>query len=142
MSGLKSIGNGVSKVAQKTGKVGGQYKNKLAVTHGCYVSIIDGRTRQAKAIQQVQAELTAALGNDPSPQEILIIQRASVKALKCALIEAEMMRNNGDTSEGLTNLYLRFSRELRSDLLALGLKRRQTNVTDLQDYLKENYGGE
>ena len=139
MIGSQRARKQVSEMTRKTGKVGGQYKNKLAVTHGCYVSIIDGRTKQAKAIQQVQAELTGALGNDPSPQEILIIQRCSVKALKCALIEAEMMRNNGDTSEGLTNLYLRFSRELRSDLLALGLKRRQTNVTDLHEYLA---GGE
>ncbi len=127
----------MARQGRKSGRKGGQWKNKLAVKHGAYIKKWDGRTREAKAIHQIQAELVAALG-DVTPQEILIIQRASVKALRCALVEAEILQKNGDASEGLKNEYLSWSRELRRDLVALGLERRTKPVQGLQAYLQES----
>ena len=131
----------MSEMAQKTGKVGGQKGNQSAKKHGCYVQKWDRRTREARAIEHVQAELSTALG-DPTPQQILILQRASVKAVRCALFEAEILRTNGDTAQSLKDDYLRWARELRADLLALGLERRAKNVTDPATFYKERYGEE
>jgi len=140
MNGLKNTGSGESEMARKTGKKGAQFQNRLAVKHGGYIQKFDGRTREARAVEQIQAELVSSLGGaeNVSVQKILIIQRCSVKALKCALIESEILKSNGDTGEGLKENYLRWARELRCDLLALGLERQQKNVTDLKDYLEGN----
>lgn len=124
-------------MTRKTGKVGAQYKNQLARTHGAYVKKWDGRTREAKAIEQIQAELVSALGgaDNVSVQQLLLIQRASVKSLQCVKIESQLLKNNGQTAERLEQHYLRWCRELRSDLLALGLKRQARPVQGLQQYL-------
>ena len=82
----------------------------------------------------------AALGGDPSPQQVLILQRCSVKALRCAIAEREILKRDGDVSENVEKHYLRWARELREDLRLLGLERRARDSTDLKTYLKENYG--
>ena len=46
-----------------------------------------------------------------------------------------------DLQPGMQRLSV-FLAEQRRCVCALGLERRAKNVTDLQDYLKENYGGE
>ena len=127
----------MARQGRKTGRKGGQWNNKLAVKHGAYIKKWDGRTREAKAIHQIQAELVTALG-DVTPQETLIIQRASVKALRCALVEAQILQKNGDAPERLKDEYLRWSRELRRDLVVLGLERRAKPVQGLQAYLQES----
>ena len=97
-----------------------------------------GRTRQARALRQIEAELATSLGGEPSPQQVLIIQRASVKAIRCALAEVAILA--GTASDRLSEDWLRWSRELRADLLALGLERRTRTVTDLKSYVEEHYG--
>ncbi len=113
--------------------------NDNAVRHGGYRQLrqLDGRSREAKIIREIQAALVDALGGDPSPQQILIIQRACVKALRCAAMEHEILSRDGDVPDSLQHDYLRWSRELRSDLLALGLDRRSAEVADLKSYLQD-----
>ena len=113
--------------------------NDNAVRHGGYRQLrqLDGRSREAKIIREIQAALVDALGGDPSPQRILILQRASVKALRCAAMEHAILSRGGDVPDSLQNDYLRWSRELRSDLLALGLDRRSAEVGDLKAYLRD-----
>ncbi len=101
---------------------------------------LDGRTKIARTLREIETTLVTALGGDPSPQEIMLIKRASVKAVRCSLVERHLLAVNADVSQSLRDDYLRWARELRSDLLALGLERRQRNVTDLQSYLSKNYG--
>lgn len=127
-------------MTRKTGKAGARYGNKLAWKHGAYVEKWDSRTREARAVKEIQARLVSALGGDPSPQEILLIQRAAVKALRCALLEAAMF-GNGQLAERTEQHYIRWARELRSDLQALGLSRKQKPVMDLQAYCAQKYGG-
>jgi len=138
MHGSQRARNGVSEVARKTGRKGAQYKNQLARTHGAYVKKWDGRTREAKAIEMIQSELVSSLGGaeNISVQQLLLIQRASVKSLQCVKIESQLLKNNGQTGERLEQHYLRWCRELRSDLLALGLKRQARPVQGLQEYLE------
>jgi len=128
-------------MVRKTGKVGGQYNNRSAVKHGGYTDLtpesLDGRTKIARTLREVEATLATALG-DPSPQEVILIRRASVKALRCSLVEQYLLTEDRNAAQGLRDDYLRWARELRADLLALGLKRRPRDVTDLAVAFKEN----
>ena len=130
----------MSEVARKTGKVGGQLRNTNSRKHGAYARLWDRRTREAKAMEQIQADLISDLGgaDNVSVQQLMLIQRCSMKHLKCGLIERAMLESNGETGERLEQHYLRWCRELRSDLLALGLKRQARTVTNLKDYLEGN----
>ena len=125
----------------RTRKPGGQPKNENAIRHGAYQSLakLDGRTREAQALRQVEAELVSAIGGDPSPQQILIIKRACVKALRCALMEAVLISDRNPSHE-LEQNYLRFSRDLREDLRTLGLQKQAKEVIDLEDYVTRQYG--
>ena len=131
-------------MARKAHKKHGRFGNENRVVHGGYMDLsrenLDGRTKIARTLREIETTLVTALGGDPSPQEILLIKRASVKAVRCSLVEQHLLAVNADVSQSLRDDYLRWARELRSDLLALGLERRQRNVTDLQTYLSKNYG--
>ena len=113
--------------------------NDNAVKHGGYRQLrqLDGRSREAKILREIQAALVEALGGNPSPQEFLILKGACVKALRCSAMEHEILSRDGDVPDSLQHDYLRWSRELRSDLLALGLDRRSGQVGDLTSYLRE-----
>jgi len=126
-------------MARKTHKKGGQIANRNAGKHLVYMRKYDLRTKEGRAIQQVESELAMALGNDISAQQALLIQRTSVLAVKCHLSEKHILSMNGEAPESLVVLWLRMCRELRSNLLALGLQRQQRPIQDLKSYLKENY---
>ncbi len=131
---------------KKWRKAGGQPGNTSALQHGGYRDLsaekLDQRTREAKALNQIEGELVTALGGEPSPQEILIVKQAAVKAVRVALIGQHLLIANGSAPQSLLDDYLRWGRELRSDLLALGLERRQKSVQNLTDYLQESQKGE
>ena len=114
--------------------------NQNGKTHRAYLSRYDGRTVEGRMLSQIEAGLAAALGGTPSPQQILILQRASIKAIRCALIEREMLKKGGKVAPSLEKRYLSFARSLREDLRTLGLKRKAAPVPELQTYVKEAYG--
>lgn len=118
---------------------GGQPKNRNAVRHGAYVQVFDGRTRAGKLQRQVEAALVTAMGGDPSPQQVLILQRAAVKAIRCSLLEGHILSAK-KTSITAERHYLAWARELRLDLQALGLQRQARPVPDLEQYVQEAYG--
>ncbi len=120
-------------------KAGAQPGNVNALRHGGYSERFTPDSPQGRLVRWIESTLTAAIP-DPSPQEILILKRASVKAFRCDAIEREMLRSNGDIPESLEANYLRWARELREDLKTLGLQRRAKQVPSLRDYLDENYG--
>ena len=127
---------------KKWRKKRGQLGNTNALQHGGYRDLsaekLDQRTREAKALNQIEAELVTALGGDPSPQEVLIVKQAAVKAVRVALIGQHLLSANGNAPQSLTDDYLRWGRELREDLKTLGLERRQKSVMDLQTYLQQS----
>jgi hypothetical protein len=127
-------------MSRQSGNVGAPKGNRNARKHGAYLQHWDGRTREVKAKLQIEAELTSALGGEPSPQQVLLIQRAAVKALRCALVEIEILRLRGQIPDSLAQDYLRWARELRADLVALGLKRIPKNLSDLKSYVESTYG--
>jgi len=91
-------------------------------------------------ISSVEAALCSQVGGDPSPAQILLIQRMAVKAVRCALAERQLLAQGG-LSEFLENMYLKWQRELRLDLQVLGLHRAPRAVQALEDYIKEKTGG-
>ncbi len=142
----------MQKMAQKTGKVGGQKGNKNAMKHGCYVQKWDGRTKDARMLKEVEAGLANALGGDPSEQQILLIQPTAVIAFRLHLITAHflaLLKEAQDSGKKYAQLripahlekqFLSWNRELRANLQTLGMERRAKNVTDLETYVQENYG--
>ena len=128
---------------KKTGQKGGQYGNRNAVKHGGYMSLHDSdqRTRQAKILTCIEANLVQAIGGDPTPQEILLIKRVCMKGLRCAALEREIIEKSGDVGPELEKRYLRWASELRMDLKLLGLERRQKQIAvDLKTYAARKYG--
>lgn len=119
-------------------KGGAPINNKNAVRHGAYIKRYDRRTVVGRQAAQIEAALTTALGDNPSPQEILIIQRVAVKSVRCAIIERELFSQDSVSPE-LERNYLRWSRELRADLKLLGLKRIE-KVLNLDTYVEGKYG--
>ena len=109
-------------------------------THKAYLSRFDRRTVEGRMLSQIEAGLAAALGGSPSPQQILILQRASIKAIRCALMEKEMLRKKGRVAPSVEKRYLSFARSLREDLRTLGLKKQGAPVPELSKYVKEAYG--
>ena len=138
-------------MAEKTGKKGGQLRNKLRRSHGCYQQIgrIDGRTREGLAVQHIEATLVTELGGDPSVQEIMIIKRLAVIELRCELFEKHFLklltkvRGNGKPYAALKlpnfleKSYLTWVGKQLALLQALGLERRQRDVTDIVTHLAE-----
>ena len=119
----------------KKNKGGAPRGNRHALQHGAYRRRYqDGRTWQGKLQRHIESVLSAALGGDPTPQQVLLIQRLAVKALRCTCLEAEIL-SKSEVSEETEKRYLRWSRELRNDLVLLGLQRRTKRVGDLEDYL-------
>ena len=129
-------------MSKKTGKKGAQYHNDLALKHGAYQSlsgdILDSRTKEARALLEAEAELIDAVGGggDPSPQELLIIRRASVKAVRCALAEQKIL--SGNSADDLGTSYLRWAHSMLMDLRILGLRRRKIEkiIKTLPEYLE------
>ncbi len=112
------------------------------VKHGGYRPLgrLDWRSREARFVGEVEAELITTLGGEPTVQECLLIRRAAVKSMRLALMESKLLKSDSDVPEALGKNYLRWSRELREDLKILGLQRRAKPIQDLDAYLSEKYG--
>jgi len=128
----------VKKRRAKSGTYCAPPGNSRALSHGVYSELtpqsLDGRSKVAKTLRAINRFLVAELGGEPSTQEMLIIERASFKAVKCILAEIAMLNGNGNGFEGH---YLAWSNSLRLDLCTLGLERRQKEVTDLTEYIQK-----
>ena len=103
--------------------------------HGAQILRCDRRTREGRTIRAVEAVRPDALGRNPSLQQLILIQRASVKALGCHLFERPWL--DGGAPESLRDEYLRWSNRLPSDLQLLGLERRAKPIQSIQTHLKE-----
>jgi hypothetical protein len=97
---------------------------------------LDQRTKFAKALKSVEAELVSALGGDPTPQERILIDRVVYKLARLTLFEAATFTGEGRT-ESTDKVYLAWANSMRLDLQALGFKRRQKEVADLTVYMRE-----
>jgi len=123
-------------------QVGGQPGNSNALQHGAYSERFTPDSPAGRLVQWIESTLTAAIP-DPSPQEALILKRASVKAYRCDAIERQLLSNGDGVPESLEKSYLSWCRELREDLKLLGMEKRLKKVDGLQAVIareKENIG--
>jgi len=129
----------VSEMAKKTHRKGGQKGNKNAMKHGSYQQIdrINKRTRDGKLLASIEAALCDALG-DPSPQQILAIQRGAVMAWRCNKFEKQILSGNGDVPESLERAYLQWTRALMDILRTVGMNRQPKDITDLAKAFQES----
>ena len=119
---------------------GAQLGNTNAQKHGSYsMTFTDARTKEAKYIKQVEDELIAAVGGDPSPSQFLLIKRIAVKSFRLSKAESEIVANNGVASNALGHDYLSWCGSLRADLQALHLNDRVSNKI-LPQKLREQGG--
>ena len=81
---------------------------------------LDGRTKAARFLRQVSAELVAQLGASATPGQRLIARNAAVKALRLHWLEARLVAA-GDVPTEVEDRFLRWSTSLRHDLDALGI---------------------
>ena len=82
---------------------------------------LDRRTREARHLESVRAELTAHLGGNPSATQRQLIERAAWLSLRVAMLDAAMAET-GTMTEHDSRTYLAWSNSLARALAHLGLK--------------------
>jgi hypothetical protein len=82
---------------------------------------LDGRSREARLMRTVRAELTAHVGGSPSATQRALIERAAWLSLHVAKIEARTAEGGG-FSEADSRQYLAWSNSLTRTLRALGIE--------------------
>jgi hypothetical protein len=127
----------VLKKPTHTGRIGAPIGNNNTLVTGIYADLgsrnLDGRSKLARAMRAVKADLTTALGNDPSPQERILIDRCVYKLFRVTLFEAATLAGE----KGADEHYLAWSNSLRLDLLAIGLDHMKPKPLDLASYMRE-----
>ena len=117
-------------------------QRRNSVKSGAFATLdrrnIDQRTKLARALKHVHAELINALGGPEavSPQKQIIISRAVYKLARCVLFESHSLASD-EVNTGSDNTYLAWSNSLRRDLESLGLERSERKIMDLRDYIRQ-----
>ena len=102
------------------------------------LTTIDRRTKAGRVLRQTRIDLTDMLGGYPTAAESLIIQAASIKAVRLYLM-SEQILSGVDFSEGSDHHALAYLNSMRQDLTALGLERRVKDISPkLEDILREH----
>jgi hypothetical protein len=97
----------------------------------------DGRTKEARCLQQARKALIAHLGGEAclsAPQRALV-ERAAMLQLRCAVLDGKIL--DGTFSEYDAKTYLAFSNSLTRTLAALGLHPAAIPAKTLDQHLAE-----
>ena len=95
---------------------------------------LDGRTREARLLAEVRADLTAHLGGSPSATQRRMVERASWLSLWVAQLDAKAVEGGGLTDHD-HRTYLAWSSALTRTLRQLGLKAAPPPRRTLADHL-------
>jgi hypothetical protein len=100
------------------------------------IARIDQRSRTARFMRRVRADLTAHVGGQPSTTQRLLIERATMLSLRIALFDVRVAED-GDFSEHDGKQYLAWSNSLERCLGRLGLNAADKPYSgpSLSDYL-------
>ena len=111
--------------------------NLVAVSHAGYLKLehrkIDGRTSLGIVLNKIKKQMITDLGGDPTMAQELLIDRVRFKALRLNYWEQALSFSGNQDFEH----YIKMSNSFRSDLMALGLERKEKNYITLQDYLQQ-----
>lgn len=95
---------------------------------------LDGRTREARLMRQVRAELTAHVGGNPSATQRQLIERCAWLSLHVAQLDARTAEGRALTDHD-SRQYLAWSNTLTRTLRQLGLEGRKQRPPTLQDLI-------
>lgn len=97
---------------------------------------MDGRTWEAKLLQEVRRDLTEHCGDKPSATQRALIDRAVWLTLYVARIDRRSAEGGGMTEHD-SRTYLAWSNGLARTLAKIGLKSAAQQPASLNDYLTE-----
>ena len=99
--------------------------------------MLDGRTREARALQATIVELSEHVGGNPSATQARQIARAARLELHMAMMDARSDQNGGVMTDHDSRQYLAWNNSFRLILRDLGLEKRGPR----QPSLAEAFGG-
>jgi len=114
----------------------GPYSRPPALTN------IDGRSKEARLLRQMRAELTAHVGGNPSATERAVIERVAILALHMAAIDRKAMEG-GTLTELDSRTYLAWSNAFTRTITRLGPARSGAPApagSPLQNYMAAKAG--
>jgi hypothetical protein len=91
-------------------------------SHSNRVARVDRRTKYARLMQEVQAELLEHIGQPPNPVERMLIERAAVLSLRLAQIDKKIFAEQEFTILD-NNQAVAWQNALTRTLVALGVHR-------------------
>ena len=100
---------------------------------------LDGRTREARLLAEVRADLTAHLGGNPSAVQRRMIERCAWLSLHVAQLDAKAVEGGGLTDHD-HRTYLAWSAALTRMLRQLGLKGAPAPRRTLAEHLAARAG--
>jgi hypothetical protein len=83
---------------------------------------LDGRSKEARLLRSLRAELTAHVGGTPTPTQRVLIDQAVQLQLRIALMDADGVTTDSILSERNTRQYLAWANSLTRIMRQLGLK--------------------
>ncbi len=95
---------------------------------------LDGRTREARLLAEVRADLTSHVGGQPSATQRRLIERASWLSLHVAQFDAKAAEGGGLTAHD-HRTYLAWSNTLTKLLRHLGMKGAAAKPRSLAEHL-------
>ena len=104
-----------------SGKAGARGKRIGPYVRPAVLARMDGRTKEARLLKSLRAELTAHLGGTPTVIQRALIERAAQLSLRVALFDARLAETGQQTDHDIRT-YLSFSQSLTSHLRQLGIK--------------------
>ena len=103
--------------------------------------MLDGRTREARALQATIDELTEHVGGNPSATQTRQIDRAARLELHMKMMDARADQNGGALSDRDARQYLAWNNSFRLILRDLGLERQAKAPPSLPEHIAATYGG-
>lgn len=97
---------------------------------------LDGRTREARLMQQVRKELTDHVGGSPSATQRALIERAVNISVRLAVMDQRFAETKTQTEHD-SRTYLAWSNSLTRTMRSLGLKGASNRTPTLADYLAQ-----
>ena len=102
---------------------------------------LDGRGVVARRMKAIAADLADGLGgwDTLSPQQRIIIDVVTVRAIRCQMLTAQMFSDDGLSSEAERRLNWHLA-SIRRDLATLGLEKQSKPARSLEEHLEREYG--
>ena len=97
---------------------------------------LDGRTKEARLLQGIRADLVAHVGGAPSATQRALIEQIAQLQLRVAVMDRRFAETGAQTDHD-SRTYLAWANSLSRLLRQLGVKARAADAPDLRSYLAQ-----